>query len=59
MILMAPRNIARRKQKQRGTKPGWFYDPRKESQYRFFDGTAWTDHVSDEFRTEPPDDATA
>jgi hypothetical protein len=27
---------------------GWFEDPDGRHQYRFWDGTAWTDHVADD-----------
>ena len=27
--------------------PGWYPDPARAHQYRYFDGGAWTDHVSD------------
>lgn len=27
--------------------PGWYPDPGRAHQYRYFDGGAWTDHVSD------------
>jgi hypothetical protein len=27
--------------------PGWYPDPARAHQYRYFDGDAWTDHVSD------------
>src|SRR4051794_3696588 len=28
------------------TAPGWYPDPRGADQLRYWDGTAWTDHVS-------------
>lgn len=27
---------------------GWFYDPRKEAKYRFWDGAGWTDDTAAE-----------
>jgi hypothetical protein len=30
------------------TPPGWYRDPRTPGQLRYFDGVAWTDHVSPE-----------
>ena len=28
--------------------PGWFADPARSHQWRYWDGTAWTEHVSDD-----------
>lgn len=30
-----------------GVKPDWYEDPTGRHQYRYWDGTAWTDHVAD------------
>jgi hypothetical protein len=32
---------------QRTATPGWYADPTRQHQFRFFDGTAWTDQASD------------
>lgn len=36
---------------------GWYPDPRERHEHRYFDGTAWTDHVADDGRgsTDPVD----
>lgn len=36
------------------TEPGWYPDPHGEHQSRYWDGTAWTDHVHDEPLEPPP-----
>ena len=28
--------------------PGWFADPARRHQWRYWNGTAWTEHVSDD-----------
>lgn len=34
--------------------PGWYYDPEDEAIYRYWDGSAWTDHRSDTVLSEIP-----
>lgn len=29
-------------------KAGWYYDPRKQARYRYWDGAHWTDEVVEE-----------
>ena len=31
-----------------GAGPGWFNDPQRRHELRYFDGTLWTEHVSDD-----------
>ncbi|MEM7323945.1 MAG: DUF2510 domain-containing protein [Actinomycetota bacterium] len=33
---------------------GWYYDPDDEAIYRYWDGTAWTEHRSDTVLSEVP-----
>ncbi len=40
--------VRRSKKRKRQAKAGWFYDPRSEAPYRFWDGARWTEHTADE-----------
>ncbi len=31
-----------------GAGPGWFNDPQRRHELRYYDGTLWTEHVSDD-----------
>jgi len=39
-----------------GTPAGWYDDPEQPGQQRYWDGTAWTEHVSRQGQqfTDPP-----
>lgn len=39
---------------QRSARAGWFYDPQKQSTYRYWTGSRWTEHTSDELRFDHP-----